>query len=130
MGWTLHLADEDGGILQESFAVLDDELVAYLHGVQGYPYLQGLKGLDPEEETWIDAEARESLEWEVAELAARVQRHEVPKPPDWVGLEGTGDIRVGEELGWKGLLDVLQKIEHLLHLARSAELELWALPND
>ena len=54
----------------------------------------------------------------------------MPEPPAWVGLEGTGDIRVGEELGWDGLLDLLQKMAHLLHLARVMGMELWALPND
>ena len=36
----------------------------------------------------------------------------------------------GEELGWRGLLEFLQKLEHLLHLARGLGMELWALPND
>lgn len=130
MGWTLLMADDDGNPLFETYVLLDDELAGYLAGLKGFPYLQGLSGLDPEEETWIDAEAREKLEKEVAELAGRVRRREVPEPPEWVGLEGTGDLRLGEELGWQGLLDFLQKVEHLLHLARGMKMELWALPND
>jgi hypothetical protein len=70
------------------------------------------------------------LEGEVETLAGRVRRRDAPEPPEWVGLEGTGDIRIGEELGWRGLLDFLQKLEHLLHLARQMGMELWALPND
>src|SRR4051794_28780105 len=116
MAWTLQLAAEDGDLLDESFAVLDDELVDYLAGLEGFPILRSLKTLGRLEETWIDAEVREVLEREVAELAARVRRREGPEPPGWVGLEGTGDIRVGEEFGWPGLLDWLQKVEHLLHL--------------
>jgi hypothetical protein len=66
----------------------------------------------------------------VAELSARVERREVPEPPEWVGMEGTGDLRVGEELGWRGLLDLLQRMEHLLHLCRTLGLELWMVPEE
>jgi hypothetical protein len=124
------MADDEGNPLEESFAVLDEELASYFVRLQGFPYLQGLQGLDHAEETWIDEEAREALAREVAELAVRAQRRQVPAPPDWVGLEGTGDIRVGEELGWKGLLDFLQRLEHLLFLARQMGLDLWAVPNE
>jgi hypothetical protein len=130
MSWTLLMADEAGNPLQETFVILDDELVEYFAGLEGFPVFRGLQGLDPGEETWIDAEVRESLEQEVVELAARVRRREGPEPPAWVGLEGTGDIRLGEELGWRGLLDFLQRLSHLLHLARGLGLELWALPDD
>jgi hypothetical protein len=130
MGWTLLMADDDGTPLFETYVLLDDELAEYLGGLKGFPYLQGLKGLDPAEETWIDAEAREKLEKEVSELAGKVRRKEVPEPPEWVGLEGIGDLRMGEALGWKGLLEFLQKVEHLLHLSRSMGMEMWALPND
>jgi hypothetical protein len=130
MSWTLLMADEEGNPLQETFVLLDDELVDYFAGLEGFPVFRGLKGLDPVEETFVDAEVRGMLEREVAELAARVGRREGPEPPAWVGLEGTGDIRVGEELGWNGLLDLLQKMAHLLHLARVMGMELWALPND
>ena len=64
------------------------------------------------------------------ELAARVNRRAVPPPPDWVGLEGSGDLRFGDPFGWQGLLDFLQRLEHLLHLARQMGLELWAVPNE
>jgi hypothetical protein len=130
MSWTLLMADEEGNPLQETFVLLDDELVDYFAELEGLPVFRGLKGLDPVEETFVDAEVRGMLEREVAELAARVRRGEGPEPPAWVGLEGTGDIRVGEELGWEGLLDLLQKMAHLLHLARVMGMELWALPND
>jgi hypothetical protein len=130
MSWTLLMADEEGSPLQETFVLLDDELVDYLTRLSGFPVFQGLKSLDPVEETWIDAEVRGMLEGEVAELAARARLREAPEPPEWVGLEGTGDIRLGEELGWRGLLEFLQKLEHLLHLSRTMGMELWALPND
>ena len=130
MSWTLLMADEEGTPLQETFVILDDELVGYLSGLTGFPVFQGLRGLDPAEETWIDAEVRGMWEREVAELAARARKREIPEPPEWVGLEGTDDIRLGEELGWRGLLDFLQRLEHLLHLSRTMGMELWALPND
>lgn len=124
------MADEEGDPLQETFVILDDELVDYLAGLVEFPVLRNLRTLDRLEETWIDAEVREMLEREVVELASRVRRREGPEPPGWVGLEGTGDIRIGEEFGWRGLLDFLQKVEHLLHLARQMGMELWTLPND
>lgn len=130
MSWTLLMADEDGNPLQETVVILDDELASYLSGLKGFPVFQGLRGLDPVEETFVDAEVREMLEREVTELAARARRREAPEPPAWVGLEGTGDIRLGEELGWRGLLEWLQKVEHLLHLARQMGMEVWFLPND
>jgi hypothetical protein len=124
------MADEEGTPLQETFVLLDDELVGYLSGLTGFPVFQGLRGLDLVEETWIDAEVRGMWEREVADLAARAREREIPEPPAWVGLEGTDDIRLGEELGWRGLLDFLQRLQHLLHLSRTMGMELWALPND
>ena len=129
MSWTLLMADEEGDPLQETFVILDQELVDYLSGLTDFPVLRNLKTLGQTEETWIDSEVRAMLEREVADLAGRVRRREVPDPPDWVGLED-GDIRMGEQLGWRGLLDWLQKLEHLLHLTRKMGMELWALPND
>jgi hypothetical protein len=130
MSWALLMADDEGNPLQESAVILDDELASYLSKLTGFPVFQGLRGLDTAEETFIETEVREMLEREVAELAARARRREGPEPPEWVGLEGTGDIRLGERLGWRGLLEWLQKVEHLLHLARQMEMEVWILPND
>jgi hypothetical protein len=124
------MADDEGNPLEESVAVLDAELADYLGGIAGFPFLRGLKGMSASEETWIDEEAREALAREVAELAALVRRREVPQPPEWVGLEETRDLRVGEKLGWQGLLDFLQGLEHLLHLTRRLGMDLWAVPND
>ncbi|HEX3554325.1 MAG TPA: hypothetical protein VIA62_13950 [Thermoanaerobaculia bacterium] len=126
MGWTLLLVDEDGVSLEESQAGLDDELAEYLAGLDGFPALQALRDLPREEDTPLSEEAREALAREVAELAARAKRRELPAPPDWVGLDGTGDLRLGEPLGWPGLLDFLQRLEHLLFLGRRMGLGLWA----
>ncbi len=128
MALTLQLATADGSLLSESYAILDDELLAYFSGLDGFPALKRFGELPPEEETPVEEEAREKLAREVEELASLAKRQEVPPPPDWVGLEGTGDIRLGEELGWRGLLEFLQRMEHLLFLARRAGLELWILP--
>jgi hypothetical protein len=130
MSWTLLMTDEEGRSLQETFVLLDDELVEYFARLEGFPGFRGFQKLDPAEDTWIDAETRERLEREIVELAARARRREGPEPPEWVGLEGTGDIRLGEELGWTGLLELLQRLAHLLHLARNLGLEVWALPDD
>jgi hypothetical protein len=130
MSWTLLLAGEDGVAVEESYAVLDDELAEYLAGLDGFPGLQALRELPPEADTPLPEETREALVQEVAKLAAQAKRREVPEPPEWVGLEGTGDIRLGEAFGWSGLLDFLQRLEHLLFQARQMGLELWAAGED
>lgn len=130
MAFTLQLSDADGHFLSEAYAILDDELLAYLAGLDGFPALRKIGELPLEEETAIGEDDREALAREAVELAVLASRREVPVPPDWVGLEGTGDIRLGEEFGWRGLLDFLRRLEHLLHLCRTMEMEMWALPED
>lgn len=130
MALTLQLSDADGNLLSESYAVLDDELMAYLSGLDGFPALRRMGELPSEEETSIGEDDREALSREARELAVLASRREVPTPPDWVGLEGTGDIRLGEEFGWRGLLDFLRRLEHLLHLCRTMGMEMWALPDE
>jgi hypothetical protein len=129
MALTLQLSDADGNPLSESYAVLDDELLEYLSGLDGFPVLRRI-GEPSEEETSIGEDDREALAREVRELAVLASRREVPAPPGWVGLEGTGDIRLGEEFGWRGLLDFVRRLEHLLHLCRTMKMEMWALPDD
>ena len=124
MSWTLLLAAEDGAPLEESHTLLDDELAEYLAGLDGFPTLQALRNLRPEE-TRLPDDLRDALAQEVEALAARVKRRQLPDPPAWVGLEGTGDIRLGEPLGWDGLLVFLQRIEHLIFLGRQMGLGLW-----
>jgi hypothetical protein len=126
MSWTLLLTGEDGGAIEEAYAVLDDELAEYLAGLDGFPKLEALGNLPREEETLLPKGTQEALGLEVAEMAARAKRREIPEPPEWVGLEGTGDIRLGEPFGWAGLLDFLQRVEHLLFLARRMGLGLRA----
>jgi hypothetical protein len=130
MALTLQLADTDGNLLSEAYAVLDDELLEYLSGLDGFPALQRVGALPSDEETSIGEDDREALARETQELAVLASRREVPAPPDWVGLEGTGDIRLGEEFGWRGLLDFLRRLEHLVHLCRTMGLEMLALPYD
>lgn len=130
MALTLQLSDREGTPLAESYAVLDDELLEYFSGLEGFPALRRIGGLPSEEETAVEEDDREALAREARELAVLVSRREVPVPPDWVGLEGTGDIRLGEEFGWRGLLDFLRRLEHLLHLCRTMGLEMWALPDE
>jgi len=127
MSLTLQLADSDGNTLQESFVVLDNELLDYFSSLDGFPALRSFRNFDPLDDTPVDEELRTALDREVAELAARARRREVPEPPAWVGLEGLNDIRLGEEFGWTGLLNLLQRMEHLLHLSRRLGMEVWAL---
>ncbi len=124
MGWTLLLIAEDGAPLEESHTLLDDELAEYLAGLDGFPTLQSLRNL-PREETRLPGDLRDALAQEVEALAARAKLRELPDPPEWVGLEGTGDIRLGEPLGWDGLLAFLQRLEHLIFLGRQMGLGLW-----
>lgn len=126
MSWTLLLAGEDGGAIEEAYAVLDDELAEYLAGLDGFPRLQALGNLPRDQDTLLPTASQEALGLEAAELAAQAKRRELPEPPEWVGLEGTGDIRLGEPFGWTGLLDFLQRIEHLLYLGRQMGLGLRA----
>lgn len=130
MALTLTLVDEDGTPVGDSFVLLDEELLEYLGGLSEYPALQRLGRLDPERDTRLGAKARAALAGEIEALAPLARRREVAAPPDWVGLEGTGDIRLGEEFGWRGLLDFLQRVEHLLHLSQSLGVGLWALAED
>jgi len=125
MSWTLLLAGDNGTPLEESHTLLDDELAEYLAGLEGFPTVQSLRNL-PREETRMPDDLRDALAQEVEALAARVKRRELPDPPEWVGLEGTGDIRLGEPLGWEGLLAFLQRLEHLIFLGRQMGLGLWA----
>ena len=106
--------------------MLDDELAEYLARLDGFPALQSLRNLPREEETLLPAELRDALAQEVEALAVRAKRRELPEPPEWVGLEGTGDIRLGEPLGWTGLLAFLQRVEHLIFLGRRMGLGLRA----
>ncbi|HSS49784.1 MAG TPA: hypothetical protein VLX28_12650, partial [Thermoanaerobaculia bacterium] len=91
-----------------------------------FPILQGLRNLPQEAETPLPDELRDILAQEVEALAARAKRRDLPEPPEWVGLEGTGDIRLGEPHGWSGLLTFLQRVEHLIFLSRQMGLRLSA----
>lgn len=122
----LEIFDESGRDFPELTTVLDDELVEYLGRLEGFPAFQSLGGLDREEETRLEAPLREGLWIELAALAPKVQRRDLPEPPPWVGLEGLDDIRLGEEFGWAGLVDFLSRLQRLLTLARKPEMELWA----
>jgi hypothetical protein len=127
---SLEIADADGHWLEEASTVLDEELLDYLAALPGLPALQGLRRLamaGAGGETLLDEAARTALQADLETIAPLVRRRELPEPPAWVGLEGTGDIRLGEELGWPGLVDVLHRLARLLALARQPEMGLWAV---
>lgn len=65
MALTLQLATADGSPLSESCTILDDELLAYFSGLDGFPALKRFGELASEEEAPVEEEARE-----VAELAS------------------------------------------------------------
>lgn len=124
---SLEIADADGHWLEEASTVLDEELLDYLAALPGVPVLQDLRRLASDGETLLDEAVRAGLQADIEALAPLVRRRELPEPPAWVGLEGTGDIRLGEELGWPGLVDVLNRLARLLALARRPEMGLWAV---
>lgn len=127
MAITLQLSTADGALLSESLVTLDDELADYFSVLEGLPLLKSLRTQEP---VRLDKVRREELKYEVAELMELAGRREGPPPPDWVGLDGTGDIRLGEEFGWRGLLDFLRRLDHQLHLCRTMELEMWVMPEE
>jgi hypothetical protein len=122
----LEIFDESGRDFPELTTVLDDELVEYLGRLGGFPAFQSLGGLDREEDTRLEAPLQEGLWIELAVLAPKVQRRDLPEPPPWVGMEGLDDIRLGEEFGWAGLVDFLSRLQRLLTLARKPGMALWA----
>lgn len=130
MALTLQLADTDGNLLSESYAILDPELLDYFASLDGFPVFRSFRGVDPTDETYLDEEVRVALAVEAEELAGRVERREAPEPPEHVGLEGLGDLRLGEDFGWKGLRDFLRRVLHLLHLARTLGMEVWLVGDD
>jgi hypothetical protein len=130
MSLTLQLADVDGNLLSESYALLDQELLDYLALLEGFPVFRSFRGVDPADETYLDEEVRIALAVEAEVLAERVERREVPEPPEHVGLEGLGDLRLGEDFGWGGLRDFLLRVSHLLHLARTLGMEVWLVGED
>jgi hypothetical protein len=124
---SLEIRDADGGWLEEASTVLDAELLDYLAALPGFPALQALGRLDPAADALLGAADRAALQADLEAIAPRVRRRDLPAPPAWVGLEGLDDIRLGEELGWPGLVDVLHRIARLLTLARAPGMELWSV---
>ena len=130
MARILQLEDAEGHLPSDAALPLDDELADYLAMLDGFPALARLARVPAEGETRLDVEHRCELAAEIAPCAERVRARTLPEPPAWVGLEGGTDIRLGEELGWPGLLTFLQKLERLLTLADRLRGELWVLPEE
>ena len=124
---SLEIQDANGLWLAEASTVLDEELLDYFAALPGFPGLQALRRFDPASDSLVDEELRTALQADLAAIASRVRGRDLPEPPAWVGLDGLGDIRLGEELGWPGLVDVLNRLSRLLALAREPEMELWAI---
>jgi hypothetical protein len=124
---SLEIADADGHWLEEASTVLDEELLDYLAALPGLAALHDLRRLAMAGETLLDEAARTALQADLEAIAPLVRGRQLPEPPAWVGLEGTGDIRLGEELGWPGLVDVLNRLARLLALARKPGMGMWAV---
>jgi hypothetical protein len=124
---SLEIKDANGRWLEEAATVLDMELLEYLDALPHLTGMHALRRLDPPADTPLDAAFRAALQADIETLARRVRARDLPEPPAWVGLEGLGDIRLGEQLGWPGLVDVLNRLSRLLALAREPGVELWAL---
>lgn len=122
----LEIFDENERDFPEMTTVLDDELQEYLRRLEDFPALRVLGGLDKEEDFLLEEPLREELWEELALISPRVQQRDLPEPPSRVGTEGLGDLRVGDDFGWMGLIDFLGRLQRLLTLARKPGLELWA----
>lgn len=122
----LEIFDENERDFPEMTTVLDDELQDYLKGLDDFPALQTLGRLDEEEDFLLDEPLRDALWEELSLISPRVQERDLPEPPSRVGTEGLGDLRVGDDFGWMGLIDFLGRLQRLLTLARKPGLELWA----
>lgn len=124
----LEIVDKKNGHwMNEVSTVLDEELLDYFARFNEYPAFQELRLLDPYDDTLLGPPRCRQLKAEIAAMAPLVQRRELPEPPAYVGLEETGDIRVGDELGWPGLQEFLTRLHRLLALAEDPELEVWAI---
>jgi hypothetical protein len=124
---SIEIKDANGRWLEEASTVLDEELLDYLAALPGVPGLESLRRLDRRSGTLLDEAFRTALQADLEAVAPRVRARDLPEPPAWVGLDGLADIRLGEELGWPGLADALNRLSRLLALAREPEMELWAI---
>jgi hypothetical protein len=113
----LQVVDAEGASPTDASLAFDDELVDYFAALEGFPAFARLADLAKAGAERIEETERRALAEELAPLAAAARSRTLPEPPAWVGLEGGTDIRLGEELGWGGLLRYLQQLERLLHLA-------------
>jgi hypothetical protein len=127
MARILQLLDDRGEPVSDAALVVDDELADYLAALADFPALAGLRAYPAEAETRLELEERRALAAEIAPFAVRTRARDLPEPPDWVGLEGGTDIRLGEELGWRGLLHFLQQLERLLTLADRLRGAIWVM---
>lgn len=124
----LEVEDRTSGMwINELSTVLDEELMDYFARLNEFPAFQELRLLDPFEDTFFEPPRRLQLKTELAAMAPLVEKRELPEPPAYVGLEETGDIRVGDELGWPGLQEFLTRLHRLLVLAEHPDMELWAI---
>lgn len=127
MAITLALQKADGDFCQAPYALLDEELAAYLGSLSQLPALRSLADLDPYGESALPRSLRVQLLVEAQQLEGLAAREQLPAPPEVVGLEGTGDPSVGEPFGWKGLTAFAAALRSVLEAASSQQIEVVAV---
>ncbi len=127
MAITLALQKPDVEFCQAPYALLDEELAAYLGTLSQFSALRSLADLDPYGESALSRSLREQLLLEARQLERLASEEGLPAPPELVGLEGTGDPSVGEPFGWKGLIAFAAALGRVLEAASSGQAEIVAV---
>jgi hypothetical protein len=127
MAITLALQKADGDYCQTPYALLDQELAAYLGSLSQLPALRSLADLDPYGDSALSRSLCERLLLEAQQLEVLASKQQLPAPPETVGMEGTGDPGVGEAFGWKGLTAFAAALRSVLEAASSQKAEVVAV---
>lgn len=114
MGLTIGIAIDDKTIEQEEYVLLDDELIEYVCHLEKFPTLRELGKFDPYGDTLISLAMQKELKRELPEIIKLAKKQGLPKPPDYVGLEGSTDTKYGEKFGWHGLISFLSSLDKII----------------
>lgn len=127
MAITLALQKPDGEFCQTPYALMDEEVATYLGTLSQFSGLRSLADLDPYGELELPRSLRNRLLVEARDLEVLASKEQLPEPPPYVGLEGTGDPRVGKPFGWKGLVAFAADLRRVLEAASSQKVEVMAV---
>jgi hypothetical protein len=114
MGITIGIIIDDKSIQQEECVLLDEEIIEYISHLKGFPMLKQLGNFDPYDDTLISLSMQMGLKRELTEIIELAKNKNLPKPPDYVGLEGGVDVEFGEEFGWVGLVAFFKKLKQII----------------